>query len=241
MPNDYEKFIGPDGVVMIGHSLSRRTPEAPTAQKAKQQQPKVTPKALQHAVPKGAAEQTRADSSSFAGRVRAILGLPEAQTRQRQALALAAETQCTPSEAGVILRSLPTDAEASFPHGGNLLPSSSVKLDAEGQRIMRILRSPAAEGREKAALGLALDTALPPEQVFAILGRTPQVAAAPREPTIAERAAMEAEFGPSSYEIGRRGSADIWKAAVEKANANMFAARGAAPEAAAAPPFDAPK
>lgn len=184
--------------------------------------------------PLGTADQVRTASSAFAGRLRAILGLPEATTRQRQALAIAAETKAEPKEAAAILAALPEDRAAGFRHGGSLFPASAVKHDAEAQRIIAIMRSPEAEGREAAALSLALNTSLPLREVASVLSRTLQAAEKPKTPTIAERAAMEAEFG-GSYEPVRRGSSEIWKAAVGKANAGMFADRGAVPSAAAAP------
>ncbi|MEN9925769.1 MAG: hypothetical protein RL268_1895 [Pseudomonadota bacterium] len=233
MQNDYEKFVGPDGMVRIGHSLSRRTPEAAAAPKPKQklpkgkpqQQPQVTPKAVQPN-----AERT------FGARLRSILELPQARNRPRQALAIALETSSSPKEASVLLAVLPEDKARGFPHGGTMFPNSAIKHDAAAQRILAILKHPQAEGREQQALELALETSLPLEQVLALLGGMPKASARPPIPTIAERAALEVEIGESFEEPkpAKRGDA-AWANAIAKANAGVGGASSAPPVTPAPP------
>lgn len=170
-------------------------------------------------------EHSMNTETEFGARIKAILALPAARNKQRQALAIAAETTSSPEQAARILGTLPDDAAASFPHGGTMFPSSTVEHDTEAQRIVSILRAPEAEGREGAALELATGTALPFDQVMALLARMPKVEAQ-RIPSIAERAAAEREFGSAAEEMpARRGNAaEAWRRAVEKANAGMVVA-----------------
>lgn len=169
--------------------------------------------------------QIEAQPDPFSLRLKAILALPAARNKQRQALAIAAETTSSPQQTARILGTLPDDGAASFPHGGTMFPGSTVEHDAEAQRILSILRSPEAEGREGAALELATGTALPLDQVMALLARMPKVEAQ-RVLSIAERAALEREFGSAPEEMpARRGNAaEAWARAIEKVNADVAAA-----------------
>lgn len=151
-------------------------------------------------------------------RLRRILALPEARERQRQAVAIALETDASPAEARSILASLPTDAAAQFPHGGSLFPEAAQKPDPDRTRLSAILRSAEAEGRETAALEFATGTSLPVEQAAALLARMPKSSAS-RIPTIAERAEGLAEFGDQRMTgAGRSQSGEAWKSAIDKMN-----------------------
>lgn len=230
MPQDYEKFIGPDGVVRIGHSLTRRDPE-PKAPEQPQQLQKAA-KAAQQPV-EAKTEQT------FAQRLRSILELPAARNRQRQAVAIAAETAASPREAAAILATLPEDAAAGFAHGGTLFPGSIIQHDAEVQRILSIIRHPEAMGRERQALELATATSLALDQAVALLAGMPKVERS-RIPTIAERAAREREFGASFEPVGltkQEKTKQSWDRAMAKANASI----GAPPKPQAATPAPPPE
>lgn len=232
MQKSYEKFIGPDGMVRIGHPLRVHEPEA---KKPKQQpRPKVKQQQLRQAAEH--AEQPK-PQQPFATRLRAILDLPEARNRQRQALAIAAETAASPKEAAAILGALPDDKAAGFAHGGTLFPGSTMKHDAEAQRILSILKSAEAEGREKQALELALGTSLPLEQVLALL-RGVVRAQSSKIPTIAERAAAETEIGEDfePAQPANRGDA-LWKKVLAAQNAGV-AAPAAQPIPPAPPPYE---
>lgn len=92
---------------------------------------------------------------------------------------------------------------------------------AERARIASIVRDEAAEGREKQAMALALDTDLEAAQAVKVLGVAPkEVAARSATPSIAERAAAEREFGSTHPEpaVGQK-SASLWAGAVKSANA----------------------
>lgn len=228
MSKTYEKFLGPDGMVRIGHSLRVREPEA-----AKPEQPKPKVKLRQLRQAEDNAEQPKADQT-FATRLRAILDLPEARSRRRQALAIVAETAASPKEAAAILAALPDDRAAGFAHGGTLFPGSTVQHDAEAQRILSIVKSPEAEGREKQALEMALGTSLPIDQVLALL-RGVVKAQTTTIPTIAERAAAETEIG-EDFEVAKpakRGDA-AWAKAI------AASAGGTAPASTPIPPAPRP-
>jgi ClpP class serine protease len=89
---------------------------------------------------------------------------------------------------------------------------------AERARIGAIVRSEAAEGRGKQAMALALDTDLDAEQAAKVLGVAPTETAASTIPSIAERAAVEREFGSAPSETPGPKSASLWASAVKSAN-----------------------
>jgi hypothetical protein len=72
---------------------------------------------------------------------------------------------------------------------------------AERTRIGAIVRSEAADGRQKQAISFALDTDLGAAQAVRVLGVSPKETAASTAPSIAERAATEREFGASVTDI----------------------------------------
>ena len=225
MSKSYEKFIGPDGMVRVGHSLTVREPGAT---KQEQPKPRVRPRQLRQA--KQPSVQPKPEQT-FASRLRAILDLPEARSRQRQALAIAAETAARPKEAAAILAALPDDKAAGFAHGGRLFPGSTAKHDAEALRILSILTSPEAEGREKQALEMALSTSLPLDQVLALL-RGVVRARSQAIPTIAERAAAETEIG-EDFEVAKPAKRvdAAWAKAMESANGRAAAPSSPIPPA----------
>lgn len=94
------------------------------------------------------------------------------------------------------------------------------------------MRSPEAVGRESLADSLALDSTMFAEAAIRTLLATP---VQPRTPTIAERAAQEAEFGGSPTRMEEAGGGvsvgTIWGDAVQRVNANT-----GRPEAAPAIP-----
>ena len=91
---------------------------------------------------------------------------------------------------------------------------------AERARIASIVRDEAAEGREKQAMALALDTDLEAAQAVKVLGVAPKEVAARSAPSIAERAAAEREFGSVPPEpAARQKSTSLWAGAVKSANA----------------------
>lgn len=91
---------------------------------------------------------------------------------------------------------------------------------AERARIGCIVRDEAAEGREKQAMTLALDTDLAADQAVKVLGVSPkETAARSVVPPISERAAAEREFGSLPPEAAGSKSASIWSSAVKAANA----------------------
>lgn len=161
---------------------------------------------------------------SFAARLRAMMDTPEARQRPRQALALAAETSCSPAEARRVLAGLPTDEARDFQHGGSLF-GTAPKLDAEAARMVAILQAPEAEGREQAALAYALDTHLSLDQARALLRAQP-IIAAERIPTIEERAAGMEEFGVSEMPRAGKGQSkvdDMWRDTIASLNAKTEA------------------
>ena len=166
---------------------------------------------------------------AFAQRLRAILELPAARNKQRQALDIAAETRASVKEAAAILSTLGEDRQSNFPHGGTHFLNSTVTHDAEARRILSILRHAEAEGRESAALELATNTTLGLDQAVALLAGMPKVEHS-RIPTIAERAAEGDWFGDDPSEPMARGrKADPWAEAIKNANATFTTAPKPAP------------
>lgn len=158
--------------------------------------------------------------SPFGARLRAILDLPEARERQRQAVALACETVASPGDIRAVLASLPTDAASRFTHADVMFPTGPAARSPEAERCLAIMRSQEAEGRERAALEFVTGTELPADQVVALLSRLPKMAATPAIPTIAERAAGAAEFGASVAASGDRATTRV-DAAWERVTGRM--------------------
>lgn len=170
-------------------------------------------------------------NTEFGASLRAILALPAARNKQRQALAIAAESTVSPEQAAHILAALPEDNAAGFPHGGTIFDGSTVQHDAEAQRIMAIMRCPEAEGREAAALELATGTAMSVANAQTLLARMPKIERR-RTASIAERAAAEREFGTTLEEMPVRGGAGgVWGRAVAKANRAVAQGAAASPTA----------
>ncbi len=148
-----------------------------------------------------------------AERLKAILALPEARGRRRQAIALAIDANATPAGAAELLRHMPLDAD-----GGGIDVNRNGSLDPKLERMRSIMLSPEASSREGAALAFAYSTDLPADQVQTLLARLEKEPDKPRTPSIAERAAAEAEFG-GTFDPVKRGSSELWSDAVRKANA----------------------
>ena len=72
---------------------------------------------------------------------------------------------------------------------------------AERTRGAAIVRSEAAEGRQKQAISFAFDTDLDAEQAVKVLGMSPKESAGSTIPSIAERAAAEREFGAAANDV----------------------------------------
>lgn len=92
---------------------------------------------------------------------------------------------------------------------------------AERARIGAIYQSEAADGRMKQAMTLALKTELSVEQVVDVLAISPKETAASPIPSIAERAALEREFGSAPSETLGLKSSSLWASAVKTANASI--------------------
>jgi hypothetical protein len=224
--NPYHEAIiqGADGRMYQGRLVRTRTAVAAAAPE--------TPAKAATPAPAPAPPPPRSD---WTARLVAILRLPAANTRPRQALAWALETSITPDAAAKLLATLPTDAEANIAHGHRMLPSGAVALPPDAARIASILRSPEAGGREAQALTLALEglPAATARQLLASMNITPAV----HVPTIAERAAGEAEFGGEFEESftgtpAQRRAARIdsmWKQSAERHNAGFKAPATAGP------------
>jgi hypothetical protein len=214
---DFEYHQFPDGRVWAVPLEISRQRTAPRRESARQE---AVARAAPPAPPAAWIEPEA--PPSFAARLRAIMDLPAARGRERQALAIVAETTSDATSANIVLRTLPTDAEAQFAHGGSLFPKSSVKLDADADRILAIVRSPEAEGRERSALELATGTALTVEQAIALLGTMPK-AEASAVATIEQRAAEIEGFGAAEPYERHQSNADKIKASWAKAfrNANV--------------------
>lgn len=176
-----------------------------------------------------------APRSDWTARLVAILRLPAANTRPRQALCWAIETNVTADAAAKLLATLPTDAEANIAHAYTMLPSGAVAVPPDAERIASILRSPEAEGREAQALTLALES-VPAGQARELLAAMP-VRTTVRIPTIAERAKGEAEFGGQFEDVTEGNAAarraarvdKMWRKAADRANAGVTTAAPAGP------------
>ena len=161
-------------------------------------------------------------AEAYRARVAAFLSAPGAAQRPRQALRLAANTDIAAKFAGNLLRQLPLDMEADPP-----VPPASVvspiplsaAVDAERARIVSILIHTEAEGREHLARTLVFETSADVATALSILAGAPRAA---RIPTVAERAAGQAEFGPDAGDDRpvRRSAADAaWDKALHTVGA----------------------
>lgn len=228
--NPYHEAVvlGPDGRHYFGRLVQTRTAPASPAAAAE------TPAKAAPSAP-AAPPAPPPRRSDWTARLEAILRLPQANSRQRQALAFALETTIPPEAAGKLLAALPTDHDAGIPHGYVLLPTGAPPLPPDAARIASILRSPEAEGREAQARVLALE-GVPAAQARQLLTSMP-VRTTVHVPTIAERAAAEAEFGGEFEEMtggtaaARRAARvdKMWRKATDKANAGVTTAATAAP------------
>lgn len=88
---------------------------------------------------------------------------------------------------------------------------------AERTRNAAIIRSEAAEGRQKQAISFALDTDIDAEQAVKVLGMSPKESTGSTITSIAGRAASEREFGGSSDDVIVPRSADAIKSSWEEA------------------------
>lgn len=223
--NPYHEAVvlAPDGRRYFGRLLQTRT--APASPAATPETPAPAPAPAAPPVPR----------SDWTARLVAILDLPEARQRQRQALAWALESNVSPDAARKMLTTVPTDDAAKIAHGYVLLPTGAPPLPPDAARIATILRSQEAEGREAQARVLAVE-GVPAAQARQLLAAMP-VRTTVRIPTIAERAAAEAEFGGEFEEMTggtaaarRKTRVDaMWKKATDKANAGVTTAAPAAP------------
>jgi signal peptide peptidase SppA len=91
---------------------------------------------------------------------------------------------------------------------------------AERARIAAIIRSDAADGRTAQAIAMALDTDIAAEAAAKVLSVTPKAAVTP---TIAQRAAGEAEFGgDDNAAVSKEAALDrMWSKSVDKMNSSF--------------------
>ena len=91
---------------------------------------------------------------------------------------------------------------------------------AERSRIAAIIRSDAADGRTAQAIAMALDTDIAAEAAAKVLSVTPKAAVTP---TIAQRAAGEAEFGgDDNAAVSKEAALDrMWSKSVDKMNSSF--------------------
>ena len=163
-------------------------------------------------------------------RLAAALRSPQARGKTGAALALALRTDMGTDQITTTLRDLPAGVDLGLPPRAITDPDAK----AEADRIRQIVTADAAAGHHDHALALALDTDTPVAAALAILGAMPKPK---RIASIEERAAQEAEFGPSDYSMEEaRGdrTAAAWGKAVAKANARFEAATPATPTMPAA-------
>ena len=107
-------------------------------------------------------------------------------------------------------------------HAAAIAAARAEATIAERMRIASIVRAESAEGREKQAMALALDTDLDADQAAKILGVSPKDAGARSAfPTIAERAAGEREFGSTIPVETAQRTRSGWAKAVESANRSI--------------------
>jgi ClpP class serine protease len=107
-------------------------------------------------------------------------------------------------------------------HAAAIAAARAEATIAERMRITSIVRAESAEGREKQAMALALDTDLNADQAAKILGVSPKDAGARSAfPTIAERAAGEREFGSTIPVETAQRTRSGWAKAVESANRSI--------------------
>lgn len=164
-------------------------------------------------------EPTVDAAEAFRTRCRQVVSSPWAWGRSRQALRmLLAAPSVTDATLKACLRAVQVDHAADA--SALVLPTATEGDKAvieETRRMASILNSPQAQGREQVAIEMALG-GVPVAQALTLLAGMPRT---PAIPTIAERAAAEAEIGSDNREAGwgRKATTDeMWRRAVENVN-----------------------
>lgn len=204
------------GSMPLRHYLHQ--PDRPIAEAAK------APPATAAEGPQGQQEPSRRTTAidaaaAFRTRCREVVNQPWCWGRSRQALRILLAAPAVSDETlRACLRATPVDHAADA--SALVLPTASegdTALIAETQRIASILNSPQAQGREQVAMEMALG-GVPIAQAVALLAGMPRM---PKIPSIAERAAAEAEIGPDNREAGwgRKAGIDaIWERTLDNLN-----------------------
>lgn len=171
---------------------------------------------------RAAAEAERvaqAEADAERARIAAVVAEGTKVGKAHVALALALAGPVDADTVKGLLAALPRDAAT-----GSSLPSpqpfGSVAERAERQRIVEILTHPEAEGRAAVAARFAFGTRLLVD-IFATAAASLPKAVAYVGPSLAERAAEAGDFG-HSVSTAVAASDNGWKAAVAKANADVF-------------------
>ena len=165
-----------------------------------------------------AAERSRIASIFRAGRD---------MDRPRQALRLALSAPVGLEASTAVLATLPKDSDA--PRDAKVLPDfgafGTAAAQGERRRITSAFSRPEAAIRFSAAAALILEgnDFLIAEQIAPVLAVMPAETAPRRIPSIGERAADTAEFGPSATSIASKAelAADSWSRAVAAANTSL--------------------
>ena len=176
-----------------------------------------------------AAAAATSEAAAERSRIATVVRAGRDRGRPRQALRLALAGPVAAAQAASVLAALPLDrdldsAALALPPHVNFGTTSA---QAERRRIATIFTHPAAAERFSAACALALEGAdpIPSEAVIAMLAGLPVETARPRQTEMDKRMEGMTEFGAdhSPAPSGRRGerSADIWSAAVRRANAEI--------------------
>jgi hypothetical protein len=183
-----------------------------------------------------AAHSNAADALAERARIASIVGAGRKLGQARQALRIALLGPITVDQASIILGTLQPDGSASeadlaVPGVGSF---GTTAARTERQRIAAIMGHPFAVGRFSAASAIALESneAVPVQAATALLACLPQEVAKPTIPSIAERAAGQAEFGsePSGRSSAAETTRSIWGKAVKEANASIGVTPSARPE-----------
>ena len=182
--------------------------------------------------------------ASFRARIGAILRGPAGLADFAGAVALALDTDMSAVACARLYGGHGGGAAAPEPLPAPLGPTAQAAISSERSRIGAILRAPEAQDRREAALGLALDSSITPQQARSLLEKLPKAVdrmASIYEKTggrympIEERSKETGEFGASGDMERPSKGGDAWSKAVSELNKEAVAGRS--PSRPAEPDF----
>jgi hypothetical protein len=194
-----------------------------------------------------ATAQAAAEAHAERQRVAAVVAVGVSMGRTHAALRLALAGPVDAEAARAVLTTLAMDHAAPAAALPAAASFGTTAEQAERARIVSILTCEAAEGRDRTAQALALDTAVDPTTAAVALAGAPK-AEPTRYPSLAERSAAAGDFGHQPAAPGKLGgmapsSEEMWAralAATEPRGAAAYASGGPSGPVAAGSGGDAP-